>query len=233
MQYTEEVLDRSTGELVTRPIGDWITVTELGELYGVSRIRVRAVLRQMDFLYVAGGQAHQRHRLTPWVVQAGHGKFIPAKKGGPRYPFDVISPTGQQWISERWAGAVAVLDAQASKPLLSEARGALDAFQQRPGRTPLNAQGQVLWLRHHFRDLTDTDIANVIGVTQQLVSRYTSLQRRQLEARRLALTVPLQDTVKVQLREEHDEGRWPPAEQGRLPTSTTPAETYPAAQLAA
>lgn len=233
MQYTEEALDRSTGELVTRSIGDWITVTELGELYGVSRIRVRAVLRHMDFLYVTGGQAHQRHRLTPWVVQAGYGKFIPAKKASRRYPFDVISPTGQQWICERWAGAVAALDAQASKPLLSEARAALDAFQQRPGRAPLNAQGQVLWLRDHFRDLTDTDIANVIGVTQQLVSRYTSLQRRQLEARRLALTVPLQDTVKVQLLEEHDEGRWPPAEQGRLPTSTTPAETYSAAQLAA
>lgn len=57
MQYTEEVLDRSIGELITRPIGDWVTVTELGELYGVSRIRVRAVLRQMGFLYVTGGQA--------------------------------------------------------------------------------------------------------------------------------------------------------------------------------
>ena len=233
MQYTEEVLDRSIGELITRPIGDWVTLTELGELYGVSRIRVRAVLRQMGFLYVTGGQAHQRHRLTPWVVQAGYGKFIPAKKASRRYPFDVISPAGQQWISERWAGAVTALDAQASKPLLSEARVALDAFQQRPGRTPLKVQGQVLWLRDHFRDLTDTDIANVIGVTQQLVSRYTSLQRTQLEARRHALRAPLWETVKVQLREEQEEGRWPPAERGRLPTSTTPAETYSADQLAA
>jgi hypothetical protein len=35
MQYTAEVLDHATGDLKEVSLGDWITVTELGEQYGV------------------------------------------------------------------------------------------------------------------------------------------------------------------------------------------------------
>jgi hypothetical protein len=118
MHYTEEMLDRTTGELVTIDKGDWITVTELGGRYGVTRIKVRAVLRQMGFLYVTGGQAHNRHRLTPQAIEAGHGKHIPAKAGKRMNPFDVISPEGQRWIGERWADALAAVDDKTAKPAL-------------------------------------------------------------------------------------------------------------------
>ncbi|AWN41977.1 hypothetical protein [Methylobacterium durans] len=64
MIYTEHVLDRRTGELTELSTGDWITITELGELKGVTARRVRTILREMDFLYVSGGRAHNRHRLT-------------------------------------------------------------------------------------------------------------------------------------------------------------------------
>lgn len=197
MRYTEEVLDRTTGDLITIDKGEWLTVSELGEHYGVSRIKVRAVLRQMDFLYVTGGQAHNRHRLTPQAIAAGHGKHIPAKAGKRMTPFDVISPEGQRWIGERWADALAAVDAKADKPALAEARQALNAFKQREGRSPLGVHGQVLWLYHHHQMLSHTDIASILGVTQQLVSRYVALHRKQTQALRLRLSMPLCDVVKV------------------------------------
>ncbi|MFY9294999.1 MAG: hypothetical protein WAP03_30600 [Methylorubrum rhodinum] len=233
MHYTEEVLDRTTGELVTTNKGEWITVTELGERYSVSRIKVRTVLREMDFLYVSGGQAHNRHRLTPQAIEAGRGKHIPAKAGKRMNPFDVISPEGQRWIGERWTDALAAVDARAAKPALADARQALNAFEQRGGRSPLGVHGQVLWLCDHHPMLSHTDMATILGVTQQLVSRYVALRRMQTQALRLRLSMPLRDVVKVQLREEQDGGRWPPAEQGTLPTSTTPPEMNPEHHAAA
>jgi hypothetical protein len=233
MHYTEEMLDRTTGELVTIDKGDWITVTELGGRYGVTRIKVRAVLRQMGFLYVTGGQAHNRHRLTPQAIEAGHGKHIPAKAGKRMNPFDVISPEGQRWIGERWADALAAVDDKTAKPALAEARQALNAFEQREGRSPLGVHGQVLWLCDHNPMLSHTDMATILGVTQQLVSRYVALRRQQTQALLLRVSMPLWDVVKVQLREEQDEGRLPPAEQGTLPTSTTPSKMNPEHRAAA
>lgn len=233
MLYTEEKLDRSTGELITVSRGEWITVTELGALYGVSRIKVREVLREMDFLFVPGGQAHQRHRLRPWVVQAGFGKFIPVKKGGPRFPFDVVSPAGQAWIEARWDEAVSAIDADANKPGIAEARQALIAFQAREGRTPLSVQGQVLWLCDHHPSLSHAEAASIIGVSQQLVSRHASVQRQQRQALRFHLTAPLEVIVKEQLREEQFDVVKPPAEQGELPKPTTSAETSPDHRVAA
>jgi len=47
MHYTAEVLDRATGDLKEVSLGEWITVTELGELYGVGRRKVRSILHHM------------------------------------------------------------------------------------------------------------------------------------------------------------------------------------------
>ncbi len=98
MEYTEHVLDRRTGEFTEVSAGDWITVTELGDMKGVTARQVRTILREMEFLYVEGGRAHNRHRLMPWVIQQGLGRHIPAKPPKVRYPFDVIGPQGRTWI---------------------------------------------------------------------------------------------------------------------------------------
>jgi hypothetical protein len=100
--YTEEVFNRSTGELETISLGHWVTVTELGELHGVGRLQVRSILRQLDFLGVEGGGRYQRHRITRWAVDRGYGKRIECSARVMR-PFDVISPAGRAWIDERWS----------------------------------------------------------------------------------------------------------------------------------
>jgi hypothetical protein len=204
MEYVDHVLDRKTGELVEIGSGDWITITELGEAKNVSARRVRAVLRGMGFLYVEGGRAHNRHRLMPWVIQQGYGKHVPARKPAIRFPFDVVSPAGQAWIEARWSDAVAVLEAQLHRPVVVQAHEALDAFAAcRLGE--LNIQGRVLWLRDHFPALSDTEVASILDVTQQLVSRYARLQERQRGSKVLMKAATLPDLGKLSLSLHEDD----------------------------
>jgi ribosomal protein S25 len=56
MNYTAETLDRATGELKEVSLGNWITVTELGERYGVGPKQVRTILHHMGLL-----QSEDRH----------------------------------------------------------------------------------------------------------------------------------------------------------------------------
>ncbi|MGN6489080.1 MAG: hypothetical protein ACTHLT_14860 [Devosia sp.] len=97
MEYFDEIFDRRTGELIKVSVGEWTTVTELGELHGVGRMRVRTILREMGVLQIEGAARHQRHRLAPWVVQRGWGKRI-EKKG--TVPFDVVGPELRAWVAE-------------------------------------------------------------------------------------------------------------------------------------
>jgi hypothetical protein len=196
MKYTEHTLDRRTGELVEVSAGDWITLTELGEMTGVTPRRIRTILREMGFLYVEGGRAHNRHRLTPEVVKQGLGRHIPAKPPKVRYPFDVISPAGREWIEARWSETMAALEAQQARPVILQAREALHAFRAER-LSDLNVQGCVLWLCDHFPDLTHTEMASILDVTQQVVSRYVSTRSRQKASARLRVSQPLPDIGKV------------------------------------
>jgi ribosomal protein S25 len=56
MNYTAETLDRTTGELKEVSLDNWITVTELGERYGVGPKQVRTILHHMGLL-----QSEDRH----------------------------------------------------------------------------------------------------------------------------------------------------------------------------
>ena len=202
MEYIDTVLDRKTGELITVGTGDWITVTELGDRHSVSRVKIRAILRKMDFLYVAGGSAHNRHRLMPWVIAQGLGKHIPAKRKG-QYPFDVIGPEGQAWIAERWSDTITAIQAEEGKTGVADAREALRVFKDDRGRHNLNVQGSVLWLIDHHPDLTHTEVAAILGVTQQLVSRYASLRSKQLQGARLRRDTPLSASAKMIVSLDH------------------------------
>lgn len=198
MNYTEHVLDRRTGEFTEVSAGDWITVTELGDMKGVTARQVRTILREMEFLYVEGGRAHNRHRLMPWVIQQGLGRHIPAKPPKVRYPFDVIGPQGKTWIEARWINTLAKMEARPSRSVVEQAREALNTFQERRlGR--LNVHGCVLWLCDCYPDLTHTEMAGILDVTQQLVSRYVDIRSRQRASAERSKSQELPDLGKVRI----------------------------------
>lgn len=189
MIYTEEILDRSTGELITVSKGDWITITELAGLYEIGPRKARSVLRHMNFLGLMGGRDHVRHRIEPWAVEAGFGRRNKPKAGA-GIPFDVISPEGRDWIEARWSRALADVEAEAQGSHREAARLALIEFQEgRLHQRPLAVHEAVSWFLHHFPDLTHTDMASNLDVSQQLVSRYVAeriAERQRQEARKNA-----------------------------------------------
>ncbi|PWU72057.1 hypothetical protein DK867_15945 [Ochrobactrum sp. POC9] len=172
MEYTSEVLDRKTGEILSQSNGDWITITELGEMYGVGPRQVRSVLRRMGILAMehAGGTTH-RHRLTEEAIKSGLGKhLIPRHKGA--YPFDVISPMGQRWIADRWTGACAV---NGSNPVNDEIASQLEAFKARR-KSQLTPQMEVCWLLDHYPDISQADISSILSLPKQTVSHWVKLR---------------------------------------------------------
>ncbi len=174
MIYTTEQLDRNTGDLIVVDLGNWITVTELGKQYGLGEKKIRSVLHHLGMLRSEGG----RFRLTAKAVQLGLGKRHDKPKKH-RYPFDVISPLGQNIIAKNWDWVVADLEQEKRlKPILREASEALARFKA-GRRSEMTTQMEVCWLRDHFPDLTQDEIAGLIDVPQSLVSRYAKTQAKQ------------------------------------------------------
>lgn len=182
MEYFEEVFDRRTGELQKVSQGDWVTITELGQLYGVGPRQVRTILRKMEVLVVEGTATHQRHRLAGWVVHQGWGRRI-EKKG--TVPFDVVGPDLQGWIASRWGRTVTEIASETSAAARC-ARASLDAFKKTRMSGDLEIQPAVSWLAIYHPHLTQKDMASVLDVTQQLVAKYLNIRSAQLrEARTL------------------------------------------------
>jgi hypothetical protein len=176
--YTEELLDRRTGEMTTINIGDWITVTEFGDLVGAGPRKVRTVLRDLEFLAVEGGRDHNRHRITDWAVRDGLGRRInPTKRM--TAPFDVISPTGQEWLKERWSAALSKADDRVARVDVRSAKLALVEFQTSRSRLDMPVQESVCWLADHHPLLSQDDVACILDITRQLVSRHQLVQAKQ------------------------------------------------------
>jgi predicted XRE-type DNA-binding protein len=171
MQYERQHLDRSTGQLIdTRE--EWLMVTEIGERYGVGSRRTRAILHHMGLLQREGG----RYRLTEQAVKKDLGFRHDKTKSG--RPFDVISPKGQALIAEVWDSTVADFEADlARNSSATEAREALDKYKANT-LGPMTTQMEVCWLLDHFRRLSHDDIAELLGITQPLVSRYATTQTK-------------------------------------------------------
>lgn len=183
MEYFEEVLDRRSGELVTVSKGDWITISELGELHGVGRREIRTILRKMGVLQIEGSATHGRHRLATWIVTEGWGRRI-ERKG--EYPFDVVGPKLREWIESRWGETLQVLQEEATNASLA-ARAALADFNSTRLTERLSVQEAVSWLADHFGHLTQEEMSMVLNVTQQVVSKYLNMRnatRRELLRRR-------------------------------------------------
>lgn len=182
MQYTQHLIDRRSGDFVSVDMGEWITVTELGERYGVGRNKVRAVLHRMGLLQSEG--KWRRLRLTPEAVAQGLGKRHDKPKNG-KYPFDVISPAGQAFIADNWREATSRLEADTREdPKMNEAKDALTAYALHRSfhrLSEMTPQMRVCWLIERFPMLTFEQVAAVVGVTHQLVSRYAETRRKQLD----------------------------------------------------
>lgn len=166
MEYHSEALDRTTGHLETRSIGNWITVTELGRKHGSGARQVRAILYHMGVLADERG----RYRLPRHHEKAGLGKRHDKPRSG--HSFDVISPLGQSLIADVWAATVADYEATRKRQSgVSPIVGALSAFKARRS-TKMTTQGEVCWVLDHFPDTTHRVVAEVLGVSPGLVSRY-------------------------------------------------------------
>jgi hypothetical protein len=182
MRYSREVLDRKTGDLITVDLGNWIPIRELGEMYGYGRRETTEVLRKLEVLQVERGDRAARHRLAPWFVERGFGKRL--KRKADKFPFDVVSPEGQEWIAELWSLAVEDLTRERMTIPVEDARSTLAAFQV--GRREMEVQMQVYWLADHRPELTQEQMAVVLSVSQQLVSRNLALRAKQ-RSRAMAL----------------------------------------------
>lgn len=177
MNYSKEIFDRKTGELISFDMGDWITISELATLYGVGRRQATTVLRQMGFLQIEGGGRDCRHRIADWVVNRGWGKRLKRKRD--KFPFDVIGPEGTRWIGERWDAAIATVREETQTKPVSEAIAALTHFEQEHRSAEMSVQMRIYWLADNYPSLTQTQIGSALSVSQQLVSRFLSIRRAQ------------------------------------------------------
>ncbi len=180
MEYFSEVLDRSSGELQTVSMGDWVPVTEFGASHGLCPRKTRTVLRQLGVLQVEGAANHVRHRLAPWVVERRWGKRIEPKRKG-AIPFDVLGPDLQSWIVKRLEGAIKVLEDHRTAKA-RHALAALDTYKADSGRYDLSVPQCMAWLAFHFPDLTQDDVASILDVSRQLVSKYQRIRDARLRA---------------------------------------------------
>lgn len=178
MRYTEEILDRKTGELVAVDKGDWITLGELAQLLDIGRRQLTTVLREMNFLQIEGTGESARHRIRDWVMEAGWGRRNRRKSD--QMPFDVISPEAVRWIAQRWQDAHAAVEDRRDVRPVAEARQALEDFQVSRDRHDLTTQGQFAWLADHFPNLTHQQIADALHVSRQLIDRFMKARRLRL-----------------------------------------------------
>ncbi|MDX0701996.1 hypothetical protein GOD03_17310 [Sinorhizobium medicae] len=188
MEYTQQILDRTTGELVVVSIGEWMTITELGNLHGIGSRKFRTVLRRLDFLQLEYVGKTWRHRLAPWVTEREWGKRLQRPTKGGYIPFDVIGPDAQQWIRQRLAEVMAEMEAEVS-PEIELAGAALNDFRTSrndyrakltDGRE-MSVEEMVLWLSDHFPNLSQPDVATLLNVSQQLVSVYQEKRWKSLQ----------------------------------------------------
>ncbi|WNJ91769.1 hypothetical protein [Bosea sp. 685] len=194
MEYHQETLDRPTGRLETKSIGNWITITELGAGYGVGPRTTRLVLHHMGVL----AQEGQRYRLPRDLVEDGIGLRHDRPKSG--HPFDVISPVGQNLIATVWAEAAADYAVKSQRvEHVQMIRDALALFKE-TRLTPLDTRQETYWVLDHFPNLQHQTLATALEVSPALVSRYV----KQRSAKRDALRWRRDKPVRWMSREIKD-----------------------------
>ena len=175
MEYHQEVLDRATGRFESKSIGEWITVTEIGQRYGIGPRKVRAILHHMGVLAKEGPS----YRLPRNLVESGIGRRHDKPKSG--HAFDVISPEGQRLIDSMWSRTVEDYEANClTDRSVQPIRDALAA--SKATRTDeLGTAGEVRWIEDHFPGTLYKTIAEVLEVSPALVTRHTKQRAAQIE----------------------------------------------------
>lgn len=195
MEYQQEVLDRATGRLETKSLGDWITITELGERHGVGSKKVRAILHHMGAL----AQEGRRYRLPRHLVEAGLGIRHDKPKSG--HPFDVISPKGQTCIASAWSATVEDYEVECRKdaevPVIRASLASFNATR----RTPLDTRQEVYWTLDYFPDTQHQTVAMALEVSPAIVSRYATERSKRRSILREARDRPLEE-VKREVGED-------------------------------
>lgn len=180
MEYIQEVFDRSTGTLTKISMGDWITISELGQLKELGARQIRAVLRQMNFLIIGGTGKNTRHRVANWVMERGWAKRI-ERKGC--YPFDVIGPAARTWIDDHWdAAKLSVFD---QSPSVTEAAASLQQFTSRRMSKTMSVQECVCWLCDFYPELTQGEKAQILSVSQPLINRFEGVREHHINRMKL------------------------------------------------
>jgi len=102
VEYVSSSLNRETGDIDTISLGNWITVTELGAMYGVGPKRARQVLYHMGLLQPETTGRHTKYHLSENAVLEGYGSRNISRIGKRAGTvFDVISPLGQALLLMR------------------------------------------------------------------------------------------------------------------------------------
>ncbi len=183
MVYTRQVMDLDTGETSWLSLGEHMTITEAAASLGFGPRKFREVLLHLGVLHREEDPRSGQHRsrLSPAAVQSGFG--IRHDRFGfvgdvERQPFDVLSPLGMTYIREHLKVTLAALERPTD--LASEAAERLSAHER--GRLhPMTAAMRTAWLADHFPKLTATEIAGVLGISRQAVSKHLARRQRQLE----------------------------------------------------
>ncbi|KKC33262.1 hypothetical protein [Devosia psychrophila] len=178
MEYFQDAIDRTNGDILRVSVGEWITISELAKSKGVGPRQTRAILVEMGFLASEGQDRDLKLRLASWVTDCGWGRRQRSFKG---IQFDVIGPDAHHWINDRWDNAVGEFASLSN--LGQTARDHLRAFLDRRIDPDMAVQEQVCWLVDFYPALSQSDKARIIGVTQQVVSKYEKVRRVQIDRR--------------------------------------------------
>jgi hypothetical protein len=190
MIYQNEILNRRTGELISIDIGNWITVTELGDCLDLGPREIRKVLHRLGWAAPERGSGGA-YRLNANAVRRGYGKRISPKKG---YPFDVISPAGQAIVREQLQSLMdAAEEERKSDPVVQQTRSALEEYRGKHPDHLVTLQEEVSWIDFYCPGLTGPQVALVLDTTDQLVRKYrhaANAQRKRVAQRRDVGTLP-------------------------------------------
>jgi AraC-like DNA-binding protein len=193
MQYVRKVVDLDTDKTEWIELGDHRPISEVATSFGIGPRQFRRLLVAMTLLAPEWDDMSKqhRHRLTPGAVASSFG-IRHDNKGlhhdPERTPFDVLSPEGVEYIRHNLARAKAILERM--PPPVAAAARELKAYEEKR-LCPLNAEGRTRWLVQNYPTLTHAQIAEVVGITRQGVSKFAAVLERQISAaRRLAEKSP-------------------------------------------
>lgn len=188
--YEAQILERQTGELLTIGLGTWVTVTELGEMLGLSPRRIRKVLHVLELAQPEGRGGN--YRLTRAAIERGIGKRIDrprASRKGRAHPFDVISPTGQKYVRHNLSAALEKLSEGRSRKA-APMRSAIEAYKQdreHAGLSRLTLQMETYWLAQQFPDALQAEIAEALEAAPGVVRAYLAGREKQLREKKARL----------------------------------------------